>query len=79
MAAWYAQQRNRLAQPGYAFRQSLTATAAAIGGPPRMIEARIAGAAEALRVLHDSGDIEWSDLSPRAACEMTFVDDHDDA
>lgn len=79
MASWYTQQRNRLDQPDYAFRPPLATPAVATSAPPNIVDARISEAAEELRVLHESGEIDWTDLSARAAYEMAFMDDRDNA
>jgi hypothetical protein len=43
--------------------------------PQGAIEARIAAAMEHLRELHEYGEIDWTDVSPRAAYAMAFLDD----
>jgi hypothetical protein len=43
--------------------------------PPDQIEARITAAMDELRDLYECGEIEWTDLSPRVAYELAFLDD----
>lgn len=74
MADWHHAQRRALDQPDFSFRPPIAAAGpAAAMHPP--IEARIADAAEALRRLHETGEIEWTDLSPLATYQMAFLDD----
>jgi hypothetical protein len=43
--------------------------------PAKPVEARIAGAMEQLRALHECGDVDWNDLSALAAYQFAFLDD----
>ena len=74
MADWHHTQRRALDQPSFSFRPPIAAAGpAAAMHPP--IDARIADAAEALRRRHETGEIEWTDLSPLATYQMAFLDD----
>ena len=74
MTDWYRAQRRALDRPDFSFRPPARAPIpAATMHPP--IKARIADAAEALRRLHETGEIDWTDLSPLAAYRVAFMDD----
>ena len=58
---WHRTQRQALTRPHFTFRPPIAVPVpgATMHAP---IEARIAGAAEELRSLHESGEIAWTDL-----------------
>lgn len=74
MAAWYRQQLTAI-EGGPVVPMAQVWPAAAPVVASNDIEAKIAATAEALRALHEAGEIEWTDLSPRAAYELAFLDD----
>ena len=77
MGDWYRAQRRALEQPDFIFRPPFPGMVHKPAPAPAMhraIEARIADAAEALRRLHETGEVDWSDLSPLAAYQMAFLD-----
>jgi hypothetical protein len=43
--------------------------------PSHPIEARVAAAMEHLRELHETGEIEWTDVSQLSAVQMAFMND----
>lgn len=43
--------------------------------PVDPIEARVAAAADELRALHETGEVEWGDLGPLSAYHWAFMDD----
>ena len=74
MARWHGQQIAAIsARPP--LPPTRTYASAAKDAPKGDIETRIAVAMEHLRVLHEDGEIEWTDVSPQAAYEMAFLDD----
>ena len=47
--------------------------------PAAPIEARVAEAADGTRALHESGEVEWTDLHPPAALQRAFKEELPDA
>ena len=74
MANWHAQQLAAIASRP-PFPPPLPWPDPLHTAPPDQIEARITAAMDELRDLHECGEIEWTDLSPRAAYELAFMDD----
>jgi hypothetical protein len=79
MQDWYQRQIRQLQAPGFAFNPPAADAEIEPHASLGAIEARIADAAEQLRRLHETGELDWSDVSPLAAYELAFVDDEDDA
>jgi hypothetical protein len=77
MKGWYERQSSLLQAPGFQFNPPPVPAHIEDHAPDCPIEDRIADAAEHLRRLLESGEIEWTDLSPQAACEAAFMDDLD--
>jgi hypothetical protein len=76
MASWYRQQADRLTTAGYAFRHP-TPLLPFDPRPCDGIEKRIALHREHLRMLHESGEIDWQDVNPLHAY-YALADDDDD-
>jgi len=77
MIGWYRRQIAALARPDFRLAPNPGCGPQPDTEPMSPIEARIAAAAEELRRLHESGELDWNAISPLDAYAFAFLDDDD--
>jgi hypothetical protein len=76
MAKWYVRQCDRLARPGFAFRDPTQLLPLLPGRACGDFEKIIEVSSEELRELHESGEIDWQGVNQRWAYEMSGLYDN---
>lgn len=74
MEKWFTRQ-TAIAESPFRHRPNRQFSRRTPDPPACPIERKVLAAMEDLRSLHETGDIEWSDLSPLAAYQLAFMDD----